>query len=81
MSPAGTRCRECSRSNVAFRPAAVAHEAKVGVRSMMRMGPWTIWLWIVVIGMLVSLVRGCFVWSSGPPQVEIQEPPSIESER
>ncbi|RYG85913.1 zinc-ribbon domain-containing protein, partial [bacterium] len=38
--PAGIRCPECARSNVAFRPAAVIHSAGRSARSLTRVGPW-----------------------------------------
>jgi hypothetical protein len=59
LSPAGTRCQECSKSQIPFRPEAVVHEAKVGVRNILRLGPWGIWAIIAILGFAFSLMRGC----------------------
>ncbi len=59
LGPAGPRCRECSRQQVTVRPGAVVHSARVGIRRIFQGGPWTIYLWIVMIGLVVSAFRGC----------------------
>jgi hypothetical protein len=70
----GVRCRECAKHNVAMRPGAVVHEVKRGLFSILRLGPWGIWILITVIGSIFWMVRaGC----TGP--AEHQEPPPVES--
>jgi len=81
ISPAGTRCRECSKSNVPIRPGAIVHEARVGARSILRMGPYGIWIWVVIISMVLGLVRGCASFGPGPNErePEIEAPAPSES--
>lgn len=67
IGPAGPRCHECARQNVSVRPGAIAHEAKVGLRKVMGMGPWAIYLWIVLLGMVFGFARGCFRQAPEPP--------------
>lgn len=59
LGPAGPRCRECARSNVAVRPAAVLYSLSQGLKGVLRQGPYTIWIWVVVASMLFGMVRGC----------------------
>lgn len=55
LGPAGPRCADCARSNVAVRPAAVALEAK---RGLMRLVPTSFWGWWVVVAVLGFLATG-----------------------
>lgn len=59
LGPAGPRCRECSKLNVEARPAAVLYGIKSGVRGLFRSGPWTIYIWILLISMVAGSIRGC----------------------
>lgn len=80
ISPAGTRCRECSKNSVAFRPGAVVHEAKIGARSLLRAGPWTIWILIILAGSIVGGIRGCQMSQSHDEiPIEFEESPSQSS--
>lgn len=61
IGPAGPRCKDCAKTNVGVRPAAVAYEVKRGVRSLGRgMSPF-MWIWIVIIALTLGggLIRGC----------------------
>lgn len=70
IGPAGQRCPECAKSNVAFRPGAVGLEVKRGFRSMGRVSPWT---WIVGLMLVGGLIRGCnAVMGSMRPQQPVQ---------
>lgn len=76
LGPAGPRCRECAKSNVAVRPAAVIHSATSGLKSIFRQGPYMIWIWLVVASMLFGMVRGCMGIMSrpSPQQIEREAP-------
>ncbi len=59
IGPAGPRCHECSKQNIAFRPGAVVQEAKVGLRRVGRLGPWGIYMILVIGMMLFGSLRMC----------------------
>lgn len=59
LGPAGPRCPDCARQNIAVRPQAVLYDVKRSVSSLFRGGPWTIYIWILLAGVLFSAVRGC----------------------
>ncbi|MBS1714312.1 MAG: zinc-ribbon domain-containing protein [Armatimonadetes bacterium] len=59
LGPAGPRCPECAHQQVTVRPGAVFHSLKVGVRRLFQSGPWTIYLFIILIGFVASTFRGC----------------------
>lgn len=59
MSPAGVRCKECSRHKVSVRPAAVLHEASQPFKALFRMGPMSIWIVLALIGLVGTVVRSC----------------------
>lgn len=70
IGPAGPRCKECSKQNIAFRPGAVVHTAKSGVRSVLRMGPWGIYVLVLLGMMMFGILRGCLPRQSEPPMGE-----------
>lgn len=79
IGPNGVRCRECAKLNIAVRPGAIVHEAKRGAQSLLRFGPWGIWIMIVLIGMVFSFVRSC---GSAPSHRNVpDEPPPFREER
>ncbi len=60
IGPAGPRCPDCAKHNVAFRPGGVVLEAKRTVYGLGRMGPWGIYIIAgLVISLIGGLVRGC----------------------
>lgn len=59
LGPAGPRCRDCAKLTVEARPAAVLYGIKSGIRGLFRSGPWTVYIWILLIGMVVGGVRSC----------------------
>lgn len=59
LGPAGPRCPDCAKSNVAVRPAALALEAKRGLVRLMPRSLWGWWILIVLVGALAGGVRGC----------------------
>lgn len=63
MSPAGVRCKDCARHSVAFRPMAMVHNAQLTLRGLFRQGPYTLWIWFLIISMLLGTVRGCVYMS------------------
>ncbi len=69
LGPAGPRCRECSRQNIPLRPSAIAYEAKRGFMGLFR-GGYSLWIWIVVAGMIFSAIRGCAEFSR-PHRLEV----------
>ena len=78
IGPAGPRCPDCAKLKIPLRPGAVVHEAKRGVLGIFRSGPWTVYVWIMIIMMVLGLGRGC-VSSFGrhePPQA----PPPVSSD-
>lgn len=73
IGPSGVRCRECAKLNIAVRPGAVVHEVKRGFSSILRFGPWGIWIMIVIVGMLFSMFRSCGSRPAHPPPAENSE--------
>ncbi|MBS1723205.1 MAG: zinc-ribbon domain-containing protein [Armatimonadetes bacterium] len=59
LGPAGPRCRDCSKLNIPVRPGAVVHDVKRGLGGLFRGGPWTIYIWILLISTLGATARGC----------------------
>lgn len=87
LGPAGPRCRECAKTNVGFRPAAMAHEFKRFFVGIFRYSPWlTI---IVAFALVGALSRGCMMLNESrrtyePRQEEpsrTPEPATLGSER
>ena len=70
IGPAGPRCPECAKNNIAFRPAAVIYGAKKGASSFTRMGPWGIYLAVMI---LVTII-GAFSRSCGRTSVPMRGP-------
>lgn len=58
LGPAGSRCRECAKHDIAIRPTAIVHEAKVGIGGLFRT-PYAFWILIVALGMIGGLIRSC----------------------
>lgn len=52
IGPAGPRCPDCSKTEVAFRPGAIGLGVKRTFRSVGSRGPWA-WYYIVILGMLL----------------------------
>jgi hypothetical protein len=59
IGSAGPRCPECAKHNIEFRPGAVIHQAKSGVKGIARVGPWGIYILVICAGMIFSFFRGC----------------------
>ncbi len=72
LGPAGPRCPDCARSNVAMRPAAVLYSLTSGVKNLFRSGPYTIWIWLVVASMAFGMVRGCMGMFSRPREIPVE---------
>ena len=71
MSPAGTRCRECSKSSIPIRPTAILYDLGIGFKRIFRGGPMTIYLAVLIISMLLGGVQTCRVMGSRPgPEIE-----------
>lgn len=77
IGPAGPRCPDCAKQNIPFNPRGAVHDVMSSVGKIGRMGPWSIYLWIVLAGMLFGLVRSC--GSRREPDYRDVEPPPIES--
>ncbi|MCB0826321.1 MAG: hypothetical protein KDC26_09040 [Armatimonadetes bacterium] len=79
LGTAGPRCRACAKHDIAFRPGAVALEAKRGVRTLFGgMGGWG--RWILAMILLSAFWRGCSMITSrnepvydDPPQSQDQQ--------
>ena len=67
--PAGIRCPECAKQNIAFRPMGALSDVTRSVRSLGRGGPYTIYIRFIVISLLLGSVRGC-MYMREPPQQE-----------
>ena len=76
IGPAGPRCTECAKQNIAFRPGAVVHTAKSGLGGILKMGPWGIYI-LIILGMTIfGFIRGCGDSGQPPPRYEQDyEPP------
>lgn len=71
LGPAGPRCPECALQPVFVRPGAVFHSLKSGVRKLFQSGPWTIYVFIILIGFVLSTFRGCMsALAPRPPERE-----------
>jgi len=68
--PAGIRCPECAKQNIAFRPMGLVSDVTHGIRNLTRSGPYTIYIWIIVASLLLGSVRGCMFMRA---QQQIQE--------
>lgn len=80
LGPAGPRCPECAKTNVAFRPGVIGLEAKRFAGSIFRMNPWTLWILVGLVGLIFTMFRGCAsMFSPGSePAVEQQSEGSEE---
>lgn len=82
LGPAGPRCRDCAKSDVPIRPAAIALGAKRGVRAILGGVSW--YSWIVIFVLLGLLIRGCQTLTANlappvDPQSAIESTPPPES--
>jgi uncharacterized membrane protein YvbJ len=59
IGPAGPRCKECAKHNVAVRPGAIAYQAKQSLFSLGRFGPWGVYAIILCVVTLFSLFSNC----------------------
>lgn len=66
MSPAGTRCRECSRPDTAGAKGALV-DAKLGVRRIFS-GRINYWGFALLFLLISALLRTCESFNSRPPQ-------------
>lgn len=73
----GVRCRECAKLHIPVRPGAVVHEVKRSVFSLMRFGPWGLWIMVTIIGSLFWMIRSCTMTDHSPPEPQ-QESSSAE---
>lgn len=79
IGPAGPRCKECAKHNVAVRPAAVLHGAKSNVKSLARLGPWGLYAVVISIGALISIMRSCSAPApESRPTAQTESPQSSE---
>ena len=78
--------RELERKQVVEEPlrehdgaAAVLHGFKSGLRGLFRSGPWTVYIWILLISMVFGSVRGCMgMLENQQRQERYEEQPSGE---
>lgn len=74
IGPAGPRCRDCARHKVPVTARAVVGDAKIGLSRLFRGGPYMIYFWLLLAGMVFGMVRGCMYefqrprYYSPPPQ-------------
>ncbi|MBI1333854.1 MAG: zinc-ribbon domain-containing protein [Armatimonadetes bacterium] len=59
IGPAGPRCPDCAKQNVTVRPAAVIHEAKRAVTGIGRLGPYGIYIVVLIAISALGALRGC----------------------
>lgn len=59
IGPAGPRCPECAKQNIAFRPGAVVHEAKRTVFKIGKLGPYGIYLVVIICVTVFGAMRSC----------------------
>ncbi|MEI8281544.1 MAG: zinc-ribbon domain-containing protein [Armatimonadota bacterium] len=76
IGPAGPRCPDCAKQNIEFRPAAVVHSAKRTIFGLGRMGPYGIWIAIIVGSMVIGMFRGC----GSVDNESSRSAPSVQSE-
>ncbi len=70
LGPAGPRCRECAKTNIEFRPAALGLGIKRFFGGIFRTSPWTIWILIVLAGTVFGGVRSCSSMMNPAPPVD-----------
>lgn len=73
MGPAGPRCPDCAKQNIPIRGRAIAHEVKRSLFGLGRLGPWGIYLLIILAGIIFSGVRSC----QASQRESIQEPVDV----
>lgn len=59
LGPAGPRCRECGKQNIAFRPSAVWFAFKQKLTSVGKLGPWGIYALVMIAFMIFGGMRSC----------------------
>lgn len=59
IGPAGPRCPDCAKQNVAFRPGAVVLQAKRQLFSIGRLGPMGIYFLVLIAITIFGAMRGC----------------------
>lgn len=84
LGPAGPRCPDCAKTEVAFRPGAIGLGVKRTFRSVGTRGPWA-WYYIIIIGgLLFGGLRACtgFLFDRGQPDYsEEQYTPAQEDSK
>lgn len=78
LGPAGPRCKDCARSNVPLTARGLASDLTTPVKAGLRMGPWAIYIYVMIGLALLGFVRGCFSDITGSrtrgPDVSSDEP-------
>jgi hypothetical protein len=59
LGPAGPRCKECAKQNIAFRPSAVLFSLKRKASSLGKLGPWGIYALVMIGFMIFGGMRSC----------------------
>lgn len=74
LGPAGPRCRECARQSISRSPRTVLMDLWLSVRGLTRMGPFALYLYVLIVLLVVGMLRGsCSIVEQEPPQVESEE--------
>lgn len=76
--PAGIRCRDCARHNVAIRPGAVVYGVKRSLfsagGSVGRFGPWGIYALLAIASMAFGAFRSCGREAERPRSPAVERP-------
>lgn len=73
MSPAGTRCRECSRGANTFRLGGVLRELRIAIGSFFRSGPIGYIVVFMLFSLLFGVFRSCIMMANQPRYPERME--------
>ncbi|MBL8086671.1 MAG: hypothetical protein JNM85_01215 [Chthonomonas sp.] len=70
LSPAGTRCTECSRNQIAFRPETAARSFGLELKRLTRLGPMSWYAIAIVLSIGFSVFRSCGAQRRAPIVIE-----------
>lgn len=79
LSPAGTRCRECSRVHVPLRPETVVRSTGLQLRRLFSGGIQQWWILLALLSLGGMLIRSCASMVRGPAHPRVER--AVQEER
>lgn len=68
IGPAGPRCPDCGRQKLPLQPRAVAATGKLALMRVFRSGPYTLYIYLLILMMIGGAIRGCMFLGQGRDQ-------------